>query len=116
MASGDVTVRVRDFTTTPGARYRVDGDFSGEEFRDDFLLPAFRTASDTDMIVTVDLDGTHGYATSFLEETFGGLVRVTGDHDAASRLRIKTADEPGLEDEILQYMAEAVGRLVANKG
>ncbi|WP_417840416.1 STAS-like domain-containing protein [Terasakiella sp.] len=60
-----------DFTTTPAGRYRQDGDFSGEAFRDDILVPALK-ASD---IVKVVLDGTRGYGSSFLEETFGGLVR-----------------------------------------
>ena len=27
----------RDFTETPGARYKSEGEFSGEEFRDDLL-------------------------------------------------------------------------------
>ena len=32
---------VKDFSTTPGARYRHLGKASGEEFRDDVLVPEF---------------------------------------------------------------------------
>ena len=31
---------VKNFSTTPGARYRKLGKASGEEFRDDVLVPA----------------------------------------------------------------------------
>lgn len=65
----------RDFSQTPGGRYRKDGRFSGEEFRDDILVPALRTAISQGDHVNVLLDGTFGYAASFLDEVFGGLVR-----------------------------------------
>jgi hypothetical protein len=62
----------QDFSRFPGGRFRDDGDFSGQRFREDFLVPAL-TSSD---VVVVDLDGTLGFGSSFLEEAFGGLVRV----------------------------------------
>jgi hypothetical protein len=66
------TIRIKqDFTEFPGGRYREDGDFSGEQFRDDVLIPALNTHDR----VVVFLDGTAGYPSSFLEEAFGGLVR-----------------------------------------
>lgn len=61
-----------DFTRYPGGRYRRHGRGSGEEFRDDFLLPLLRVGEH----VTVNLDGTSGYPASFVEEAFGGLVRA----------------------------------------
>lgn len=64
----------RDFSKTPGARYRQDGPKSGEEFREDMLEKYFENEND-DTIVEIELDGTIGYVSSFLEETFGGLVR-----------------------------------------
>ena len=60
-----------DFSTTPAGRYCRDGKFSGEAFRDNFLVPALQEEEK----VQVVLDGTRGYGSSFLEETFGGLVR-----------------------------------------
>lgn len=63
---------VKDFSTTPGARYRHLGKASGEEFRDDVLVPAF----EKDKSLIVNLDGVRGYGSSFLDEAFAGLVRL----------------------------------------
>ena len=32
---------VNDFTDTPGARYKKQGPFSGEQFRNEILYPKF---------------------------------------------------------------------------
>jgi hypothetical protein len=61
----------KDFSKMPCVRNRDDGKKSGEEFRDDFLLPALKTHER----VTVDLNGVLTLGSSFLEEAFGGLVR-----------------------------------------
>ncbi|MDO9624062.1 MAG: STAS-like domain-containing protein [Pseudomonas sp.] len=61
----------KDFSKMPCVRSRDDGKKSGEEFRDDVLLPALRTHDK----VTVDLNGVLSLGSSFLEEAFGGLVR-----------------------------------------
>lgn len=61
-----------DFSPSPAGRYLRDGPFPGEVFRDKILLPAVK---ENDKVV-VDLDGTDGYGSSFLEEAFGGLVRL----------------------------------------
>ena len=61
----------KDFSKMPCVRSRDDGKKSGEEFRDDILLPALK-ANDR---VTVDLNGVLTLGSSFLEEAFGGLVR-----------------------------------------
>lgn len=86
-----------DFSRTPGGRYRSDGPASGEEFREDILIPAL-SHGDT---VTIDLDGARGYPSSFLEEAFGGLVRrlkLKGD-DFARRVKFKAS--PAFEIYIL---------------
>jgi hypothetical protein len=64
-----------DFSKYPAGRTRRDGPFSAEQFRDEFLVPALRTAADEGGRVIVTLDGVYGYSSSFLEESFGGLVR-----------------------------------------
>lgn len=77
---------VDDFTNAPGGRYRWQGDHSGEEFREDFLLPAFEEAQQ----VVIDLNGALGLPSSFLDEAFGELLRQRSD--LASRLRVIVKD------------------------
>jgi hypothetical protein len=60
------------FTRYPGGRYRKHGNGSGQEFREDYLVPAIK-AEDK---VVIEMDDTAGYPASFLEEAFGGLVRA----------------------------------------
>ena len=84
----------KDFTRTPGTRYKRNSDFSGEMFRDEVLLPNLKENRQ----VTVILDGTAGYTRSFLEEAFGGLVRVgkLSKETIESLLEIK-AEDPAYE-------------------
>ena len=59
------------------------------------------------MKLIVDLDGAAGYATSFLEEAFGGLAREFGSQAVSNTLELKSNDEPYLVDEILTYIRNA---------
>lgn len=95
------------FTRTPGHRSRADGDFSGEEFLEDVLLPAFRSAWENKEKLCVDLDGTSGYATSFLEASFGGLARQYPIQDVLSVLEFRSDDEPYLIEEVNGYIQHA---------
>ncbi len=97
----------QDFSRFPGGRYRTDGPNSGEEFRERFLVPALARG---EQIVLV-IDGTSGYPSSFLEEAFGGLVRVNG-HRAAElkkHLQIKAHDPSFMpyRSLIWQYIRDA---------
>ena len=86
-----------DYSKSPGGRFRSYGPFSGEEFRDDVLLPALRSALADGSVVIVELDGTFGYPASFLEEAFGGLVRRGFSRIELERhLRLK-ADSPHMK-------------------
>lgn len=64
-------VIAKDFSIAPAGRYLTDGNYSGERFRDEVLYPLLQ---ENDSVV-VNLDGTLGYGSSFLEEAFGGLIR-----------------------------------------
>lgn len=75
----------QQLSPTPAGRYLTDGLFSGEKFRTDLLLPALRQSDDA---ITVDMDGTSGYGAAFLEEAFGGLVRVGGFDPALLHRRL----------------------------
>jgi hypothetical protein len=97
----------QQFSETPGARTREDGPFSGEEFLETHLLPAFTNAISTKEPLVVDLDGTEGYATSFLEAAFGGLARKHPQLDVLTLLQLKSEGEPYLIDEIVKYVNDA---------
>jgi hypothetical protein len=97
----------QDFTDTPGARYPDDGEFSGEEFRVRLLEPLFLKAREQGHNILVDLDNTDGYATSFLEEAFGGLARRYDISEVNTILQFKSDDEPGLIEEVKTYIREA---------
>lgn len=93
-----------DFTRFPYGRYRSQGKFSGEAFRDDVLLPLLTDGQ----AVEVDLDGTSGLSPSFLEEAFGGLVRAGLAVDRILQLvKIKSDDDPSYIDEVRSYVSEA---------
>ena len=91
----------RDFSRFPAGRYRADGPFSGEQFRDDKLAPALSQNPK----VIVDLDGALGYGSSFLEEAFGGLVREKGfrAEDLQTKLELRSS-ESSLPKEIWGYI------------
>lgn len=65
---------VKNFGPRPYGRYRADGEYSGEAFREDVLVPALREYDS----VCVDLTGYNRYGRSFLDEAFGGLIRESG--------------------------------------
>lgn len=66
-----------DFSRSPAGRFVSDGPNSGERFRNQFLAPALKRGD----FITVMMDGTRGYGSSFLEEAFGGLLRIGFDKD-----------------------------------
>lgn len=98
-----------EFTTAPGPRHISEGKYSGEQFRKELLLPKVREACNKNCQLTIDLDGTSGYGTSFLEESFGGLIREDNLSLATldSTLRFVSQEEPDLLTEIREYMQDA---------
>lgn len=98
---------VAEFSDTPGPRSRDEGEASGEQFLDEVLLPKFQEALKTNQKLLVDLDGTEGYATSFLEAAFGGLARRFDPETVLSLIQFKSEDEPHLVQEVTQYIATA---------
>lgn len=104
------TVRVNvatQFTKLPGLRYIRLGRFSGEEFRQKFLVEPLRNGRS----VVVELDGVRGYGSSFLEEAFGGVVRELNldTDDALRRLKVETSVESWRLD-VDEYIRTAKAR------
>ena len=98
-----------EFSKFPGPRYPREGEHSGEEFRKTVLFPAFEKAAAAKEPLVVDLDGTCGFGTSFLEEAFGGLIRENQIplSEFRNTIRLISLDEPSLLDEIEQDILEA---------
>jgi hypothetical protein len=82
----------KDFSKFPSGRFYIDGPYSGERFRKEFLLPALK---DYD-VVEIYLDGTLGYSSAFLKEAFGGL------YEKSDKIKLFSFDE-NLIQEIKQY-------------
>lgn len=57
-----------------GPRFKRLGPESGEEFRDDYLIP-WLDSNKGKQNLKIDFDGTVVYTPSFLEESFGGAIR-----------------------------------------
>jgi hypothetical protein len=98
----------REFSMFPGGRYRRISEFSGEEFRERLLVPAVKSGRK----VVVNLDGVAGYGSSFLEEVFGGIVRVMHWHsrnEVDDHLQIETS-HASWRLEANQYIDDALKR------
>ena len=95
----------KEYTKTPGGRFKKDGEFSGQDFRDTILIPEYRKAIENNEVLRIILDGGYGYGSSFLEESFGGLVRKLGKIDI-DKIEIVSEEEPQLVNDIKQYMAD----------
>lgn len=96
-----------DFSRTPGARYRSDGKYSGEEFYEKKLQPSFKEALSNNAKLKIDLDGTYGYATSFLSEAFYSLGVEFGAANAWENIILISKEEPYLVEEIKGYIFDA---------
>ncbi|MFC3078208.1 STAS-like domain-containing protein [Phenylobacterium terrae] len=94
-----------DFSPTPLGRYKRQGRFSGEAFREDHLKPALNRYRR----ITIDLDGATGLSTGFLDEAFAGLVRdgtlsETGFWD---RIELIATRDPGVLSEVRTFVSRA---------
>lgn len=97
----------REFSPVPGPRLESEGPHSAVEFREKHLKPRFLEARERGDLLVVDLDGGFGYATSFLEEAFGGLARQFSADEVQQTIQIKSDDEPYLVADVDRYIREA---------
>lgn len=93
-----------DFSKTPGSHNRSTGLFSGEEFFEKVLEPKYKAAREADTYLIVDLDGTAGYANSFLAYSFGKLeMKYPG---ARQFIMFISLEEPYLVNDIREIFDE----------
>jgi len=93
----------KDFSRYPAGRHSGDGPFCGEDFREKFL----KSSMSSNEQLTVELDGTRGYGSSFLEEAFGGLVRAGFSPKKINDLITLEASDDSLIEEIKEYIEDA---------
>ncbi|EGT0642947.1 STAS-like domain-containing protein [Citrobacter braakii] len=96
------TIKVASRYPCPGPRFNSLGPSSGEDFRG-WIVKELKRSHD----LTIDLDGTEGYGSSFLEESFGGLIREGIDINIVRAIKYISNEEPELVEEIKEYIEEA---------
>lgn len=99
----------------PGPRFIALGPQSGEEFKN-YLIGELHKIypfgfnhfdKNNSIKVIVNLDGTQGYGSSFLEEGFGGLIRAGIPYDLVKNIDIISDEEPELICDIKDYILKA---------
>ena len=66
-----------EFSRYPVGRMPEDAEFNGTRFRTEHLVPALNRVGPNGRL-EVCFEGLEGAGSSFLEEAFGGLVRLDG--------------------------------------
>jgi phosphomannomutase len=102
-----ITINIeREFTSEPGARYYSDGSYSGEQFYEELLKDKFIEAQSKDEQLKIIMDGTEGFASSFINEAFSRLGKQFGPDEAWGRLEIVSNEMPKYIDKIKQSIYE----------
>lgn len=93
----------KDFSRYPHGRHKKYSHTSGERFRADLLIPLLE-----DNIVIINFTGVEGVSSGFLEEVFGGLVRLGYNKEGLlKRIKIGYEGDPSVAAEVKQYIMEA---------
>jgi hypothetical protein len=94
METKKIKLVVMDYSMSPGPRYSSQGDDSGEDFYHQKLNEAFYKAISKNIVLEVNLDGSDGYASSFLDEAFGNLIYDFSLNLVKGNLKIISDEEP----------------------
>lgn len=96
----------REFSPHPGPRYVRHGSNSGEALRKRLLEYVKQTPGR----VVIDLDGTKGFGSSFLDEAFGGLIRWEGwsKDEVKRKFEFRSRIDPSYVSEIEESIERAV--------
>lgn len=93
MSTRNISV-ASDFSEYPALRHCNLSDDSGEDFYHSVLNKAFKEAFENKHTLIVNLDGTDGYASSFLDEAFGNLVYDFALENVKNTLEIISLQQP----------------------
>lgn len=68
----------KDYSKYPAGRFHEDGAHNGEDFRKLILVPKLEelTKNNNSEKLIIDIDGVRVFGSSFIEEAFGGLIRL----------------------------------------
>ena len=89
--AGSITLNIaKEFTDSPGGRYRKDGRYSGEEFLDTLLRPAYEKAKAKGQKLVIELDDVYGYPSSFVSGSFGLLASECNQRGVFLGLRLRS--------------------------
>ena len=104
-----------EFYRRPLGRYRTQGTYTGEAFREDILIPKLSKLLPNEKLF-IDFTGVTMNGSSFLEEAFGGLVRKHSYNlDCLKKILIlKFPRRPSLEEKVWEYIKDA--EIELNKG
>lgn len=95
----------KDFSPHPGPRYARQGANSGEALRHK-LMKILKSRPEK---LLIDLDGTKGIGSSFLDEAFGGLVRWEhmSKNDILKCFEFRSTLDPSYIAEIIDSISNA---------
>jgi len=98
----------KEFYKRPAGREKNEGNYTGQHFREQILTRKMKEAVNQHEILIVDFEGTTMMGSSFLEESFGGLVRVDKlkSSDILKFLKIENTRE-SLKATIIKYIKKA---------
>lgn len=101
-----------DFSKWPSGRYAADGPDNATRFREEILVPALMAH----LSVVVEIDGTLGLSSAWLEEAFGGLVSKHGfSYEVLERsLSINTNNDVD-QYSINRYISDASRKFMTNQ-
>jgi hypothetical protein len=101
MQIGEMINIEKDFSSTLGARYRVDGDWSGQQFLEEILKPKFAKVLKDNKRLFIDLDGVYGYPSSFVSGSFGKLSLEYGADLVLDHIEFKSENNPLRLEQII---------------
>ncbi len=79
-----------EFNNKLGGRWIKLGPYSGQEFYNELLLPRYLEADKLSVKLHIYLDGTKGYGSSFLDQSFGELARKYGVSEVKNKIVFHT--------------------------
>ena len=102
----DKIIIATDFSDHPGSRYRKDGEYSGEQFLEEILLPKFEKSVKEDYILFIDLDKVFGYPSSFVSGSFGKLSMDKTAELVLKHIQFKSDENPIRLEKIIREIKD----------